>query len=409
MFNDKNISMKSIKLQTAFCMWLLAVIASGCKQETLNKPLTNNTNAPGVVSNVQVENKNGLAVLTYALPTDGDLFYVRAVYETSPGKSREVIASRYSNTLTVDGFGDTNEHVVKLYAVNSSETASAPVNVTVKPLTPPYELAFNSLKITATFGGFKITADNPTKDNLAIVPLVDTASNGQFVQPKGMDNIYSNSVAISATVRGQPPVDRKYAFFVRDRFLNRSDTLFLNLTPFFEEQFSKLDWSAYTLPQDATPLYSSNTVARMIDGDANPYWPNCLFTVESAGSPQMVTVDLGKQRVFSRFILYPYQELGTVFYVRGNPRDFEIWGSNSPNPNGNLDASWTKLVTCNVVKPSGAPSGTETAADFNYGHNGWGFDFPAGLSAYRYIRIRNLRNWTGSYFMSIAEFTLFGK
>jgi hypothetical protein len=121
MFNDKNISMKSIKLQTAFCMWLLAVIASGCKQETLNKPLTNNTNAPGVVSNVQVENKNGLAVLTYALPTDGDLFYVRAVYETSPGKSREVIASRYSNTLTVDGFGDTNEHVVKLYAVNSSE------------------------------------------------------------------------------------------------------------------------------------------------------------------------------------------------------------------------------------------------------------------------------------------------
>jgi hypothetical protein len=52
--------MKSIKLQTAFSMWLLAVIASGCKQETLNKPLTNNTNAPGVVSNVQVENKNGL-------------------------------------------------------------------------------------------------------------------------------------------------------------------------------------------------------------------------------------------------------------------------------------------------------------------------------------------------------------
>ncbi|TFF38548.1 DUF4959 domain-containing protein [Mucilaginibacter psychrotolerans] len=401
--------MKSMKLQIAFCMWLLAVIASGCKQETLNKPLTNNTNAPGVVSNVQVENKSGLAVLTYALPTDGDLFYVRAVYETSPGKSREVIASRYSNTLTVDGFGDTEEHVVKLYAVNSSEKASAPVSVTVKPLTPPYELAFNSLKVTATFGGFNITADNPTKDNLAIVPLVDTAKNGQFVQPKGMDNVYSNSAAITATVRGQPPVDRKYAFFVRDRFLNRSDTLFLNLTPFFEEQFSKLDWSAYTLPQDATPLYSSNTVARMIDGDANPYWPNCLFTVESAGSPQMVTLDLGKQRVFSRFILYPYQELGTVFYVRGNPRDFEIWGSNSPNPNGNLDASWTKLITCNVVKPSGSASGTETAADYNYGHNGWGFDFPAGLPAYRYIRIRNLRNWTGSYFMSIAEFTLFGK
>jgi hypothetical protein len=409
MFNNKNISMRSIKLQIAFSMWLLAVVASGCKQETLNKPLTNNTTPPGVVSNVQVENKNGLSVLTYALPGDDDLFYVRAVYETSPGKSREVIASRYSNTLTVDGFGDTKEHEVKLYAVNSSEKASAPVSVTVKPLTPPYILAFNSLKVTATFGGFNIAVDNPTKDNLAIVPLVDTANNGQFVQPKGMDNIYSNSVAIKASVRGQPAVARKYAFFVRDRFLNLSDTLFLNLTPFYEEQFSKLDWSPYVLPGDATNLYSYTDLTKIYDGNFTGGWPNCLFTVESAGSPQMVTLDLGKQRVFSRFIMNPFLEIGNVYYVRGNLRDFEIYGSNSPNVNGALDASWTKLLTCNVVKPSGSPSGTETAADFKYGNDGWGFDFPAGVSPYRYLRIRSLRNWTGSYFMSISELTLFGK
>jgi hypothetical protein len=409
MFNNKNISMRSIKLQIAFSMWLLAVVASGCKQETLNKPLTNNTTPPGVVSNVQVENKNGLSVLTYALPGDDDLFYVRAVYETSPGKSREVIASRYSNTLTVDGFGDTKEHEVKLYAVNSSEKASAPVSVTVKPLTPPYILAFNSLKVTATFGGFNIAVDNPTKDNLAIVPLVDTANNGQFVQPKGMDNIYSNSVAIKASVRGQPAIARKYAFFVRDRFLNLSDTLFLNLTPFYEEQFSKLDWSPYVLPGDATNLYSYTDLTKIYDGNFTGGWPNCLFTVESAGSPQMVTLDLGKQRVFSRFIMNPFLEIGNVYYVRGNLRDFEIYGSNSPNVNGALDASWTKLLTCNVVKPSGSPSGTETAADFKYGNDGWGFDFPAGVSPYRYLRIRSLRNWTGSYFMSISELTLFGK
>ena len=409
MFNNKNISMRSIKLQIAFSMWLLAVVASGCKQETLNKPLTNNTTPPGVVSNVQVENKNGLSVLTYALPGDDDLFYVRAVYETSPGKSREVIASRYSNTLTVDGFGDTKEHEVKLYAVNSSEKASAPVSVTVKPLTPPYILAFNSLKVTATFGGFNIAVDNPTKDNLAIVPLVDTANNGQFVQPKGMDNIYSNSVAIKASVRGQPAIARKYAFFVRDRFLNLSDTLFLNLTPFYEEQFSKLDWSPYVLPGDATNLYSYTDLTKIYDGNFTGGWPNCLFTVESAGSPQMVTLDLGKQRVFSRFIMNPFLEIGNVYYVRGNLRDFEIYGSNSPNVNGALDASWTKLLTCNVVKPSGSPSGTETAADFKYVNDGWGFDFPAGVSPYRYLRIRSLRNWTGSYFMSISELTLFGK
>lgn len=409
MLNIKNINMETRKLQAAFCTLLLMIVMAGCKQESLNKPTITNNNAPGVVSNVQVQNLNGEATLTYTLPGDNDLFYVKAIYETSPGKTREVIASHYTNTLTVDGFGDTLAHVVKLYAVNSSEKASAPVNVTVTPLTPPYLLAYRSLKVTATFGGFNVTCDNEAKDNLAIVPMVDTANNGQYVQPKGMDNIYSNSVLIKAAVRGQPAIERKYAFFVRDRFLNKSDTLFMKLTPFYEEQFSKLDWSVYALPGDATNLYSYTDVTKIFDGNFTGGWPNCLFTVESAGSPQMVTIDLGKQRVFSRFIMNPFIEIGNVYYVRGNLRDFEIWGSNSPNVNGALDASWTKLLTCNVVKPSGSPSGTETAADYNYAHDGWGFDFPAGLSAYRYIRIRSLRNWTGSYFMSISEFTLFGK
>lgn len=401
--------METMKLRAVFAIWLFAVIATGCKQETLNTPTITNTNAPGVVSNVQVQNLNGQATLTYTLPGNTDLFYVKAVYETSSGKTREVIASRYTNNVTVDGFGDTLAHEVKLYAVNSSEKVSAPVSVTVNPLTPPYILAFRSLKVTATFGGFNVAADNLNKDNLAIVPLVDTANNGLFVQPKGMDNIYSNSVLIKAAVRGQPAIERTYAFFVRDRFLNKSDTLFLKLTPFYEEQFSKADWSVYVLPGDAHNLYSYTDVSQIFDGNFNSGWPNVLFTEESAGSPQMVTIDLGKQRVFSRLIMNPFLEVGSVYYVRGNLRDFEIWGSNSPSVSGDLDASWTKLVTCNVIKPSGSPSGTETTADQTYAHDGWGFDFPVGLTAYRYVRIRSLHNWTGSYFMSMSEFTLFGK
>lgn len=400
--------MRSIKIKSVF-IGLVAILASACKEETLNKPLKNNPNSPGVISNVQVQNKNGQAVLTYSLPADDDLFYVKAVYETSPGKSREVIASKYTNTLTVDGFGDTNEHEVKLYAVNESEKESAGVAVKVKPLTPPFELAFNSLKVIATFGGFNVTADNVYKDNLAIVPMVDTAGNGQFVQSRGMDNIYSNSTLIKASVRGQPAVERKYAFFIRDRFLNYSDTLYLNLTPFYEEQFSKSDWSTYVLPGDATNLYSYTDLSKVYDGNFTGGWPNCLFTVESAGSPQMVTLDLGKQRTFSRFIMNPFLEIGNVYYVRGNLRDFEIYGSNAPSASGALDASWTKLVTCNIVKPSGLPSGQENAADYKYARDGWEFDFPAGIGAYRYVRIRSLRNWSGSYFMSISEFTLFGK
>jgi hypothetical protein len=375
----------------------------------LNKPNVTNTNPPGVVSGVTVVNQNGKASLSYTLPSDNDLLYVKAVYEISPGQSREVKASYYTNTLTVDGFGDTLAHTIKLYAVNSSEISSAPVSVIVKPLTPATNLAFRSLQVVATFGGFNITCNNPTLENLVIIPLADTAGNRKWVQTLGMDNIYSNSAIIKSAVRGLPAIKRNYAFLVRDRWLNHSDTLFLSLTPIFEQMLPKSDWSNYVLPNDVQILYPGSTDVRNIyDGNFNSGWPNVLFTVENAGSPQTVTLDLGKPHIFSRMKMNPFLELGSVYYVRGNLKDFEIWGSNNPNLNGNYDASWTKLTTCNVVKPSGSPSGTETTADYNYGYDGWAFDFPAGLPAYRYVRIRSLSNWSGSYFMSMSEFTLWG-
>ncbi len=399
-----------MKLKHLIYIALFLIAGIGCKQDILNKPIPTTTNPPGVISGVTAVNLNGKAALTYSLPGDNDLLYVKAVYETSPGHTREVKASHYTNTLTVDGFGDTLAHTVQLYAVNSSEIASAPISVTVRPLTPAIILARKSLQVATTFGGLTLTCNNPTLENLAIIPLVDTAGNGKWVQTTGMNNVYSNSIVINGAVRGQPAISRKYAFVVRDRWLNYSDTLFLVLTPLFEQLLPKSDWSNYALPGDVQVLYPGSTDVRNIyDGNFNPGWPNVLFTAESAASPQTVTVDLGKTHTLSRLKINPYLELGNNYYVRGNPKDFEIWGSNTPSLNGNYDASWTKLTTCHVVKPSGSPYGTETGADHDLAFNGWEFNFSAGLGAYRYVRIRSLANWQGTYFMSIGEFTLWGQ
>jgi hypothetical protein len=403
--------MKTIKLRPLLQVVLGSIIiAFGCKQEALNKPSITNANPPGVVTGVTVINLNGKATLTYSLPGNNDLLYVRAVYETSAGHFNEVKASHYTNTLTVDGFGDTLAHIVNLYAVNSSEVASASISVTVNPLTPGFILARRSLQVAATFGGFNLTCTNLFLDNLAIIPLVDTLGNGNWLQTLGMDNVYSNSTIINSSVRNQPPVKRNYGFVVRDRWLHYSDTLFLSLTPIFEQLLPKSAWSNFLLPQDATILNNGGltSVSYIFDGNFHPGWPQCLFTVENASSSQMVTLDLGKSHLLSRMLVNPYMEVGNNYYVRGNVKDFEIWGSNSPNLNGNLDATWTKLITCHVVKPSGSPYATETTDDQTLAYNGWPFDFPSGQSAYRYLRIRSIFNWQGSYFINIAEFTLWG-
>ena len=397
-------------------LWLLAVsfigllFTVGCNKENLNAPKVTNTTPPGVITAITVINESGKAQINYTLPKDKDLLYVKATYETGAGKTREVKASYYTSTLTVDGFGDTLSHSVKLYAVNSSEIASAPVVVTVTPQTPACVTALRSLKVLISFGGFKIVCPNPTAENLAIILLVDTAGNGKYVHLNGLENIYSNSLSIESTIRGQPAIKRNYAFMVRDRWLNQSDTMILPLKPLFEQLLDKSIWSNYVLPNDAQNLFnwSGTAIQNVYDGNFNGGWGNALFTNTNVQTPQTVTFDLGRAYNFSRLQLNPMIE-GWNYYTKGSIKDFEIWGSNAPNVDGSYDASWTLLTTGHVVKPSGLAIGVETAADYAAGYAGWGFDFPAGLAAYRYVRIKNLLNWSGAYFMSLSEFTLWGQ
>lgn len=404
-------------LKFIYCIYLLcfATLLSNCSEKILNKPVNTNGTAPGVVSGITVTNKNGKAILTYNLPSNQDLSYIRADYETSPGVAAQAVASRYTNTLTVDGFGDTLAHIVKLTSVNSSGVASDPVEVTVHPLTPGYILSRRSLKVDITFGGFTIKCDNQTNENLTVVPMVDTSDNGTWVQTIGMDNVYSNDSVVQATIHNQPSIPRKYAFTVRDQWQHYSDTLFLTMTPVFERMLDKSKWATLTLPNDAKIINNGGWCYEynMWDANTHPGWPNVYFTEEGATAPQTATIDLGSAHTFSRMQINPYLEVGGYYYVRGNPKDFEIWGSNSPdlsNPEADIlsDPTWTKLTTCHVVKPSGSPYQTESAADQQSASNGWQFDFPPNLAAYRYIRIRSLSNWQGSYFMCIAEFTLWG-
>ncbi|NQX42287.1 protein of unknown function [Pedobacter steynii] len=398
--------MKTIKSGTFLYIALFLIVGTGCKQDVLNKPIVINNNKPGVVSGINITNLHGKATLTYILPDDKDLLYIKAVYQTAEGRPEQVIkASRYTNTLTLVGFGDTLAHAVQLYAVNSSEVASTPVSITVNPLTPAINLARRSLKVTATFGGFDVSCKNPTQENLAIIPLVDTTGTGKWTQTSTMQNIYSNSDTIVGSNRGQPAIARKYAFLVRDRWLNYSDTLFTTITPLFEKLLPKSIWRHYALPGDAVADWVGNGVSNIFNGTFN----RNFISLQNAISPQNITLDLGKAYIFSRLLLSPYLEGTGLYFTNGSPKIFEIWGSNQPNPNGALDASWTKLVTCTVIKPSGSPYGVETGADRASGKSGWQFNFPVGAAPYRYVRIRYVINWQGSYMMALTQFTLWGQ
>src|SRR5699024_12741565 len=93
--------------------------------------------APGKVSDVKVENIPGGSILSYALPDDKSLLYVLAEYAIHDSTMLNKKSSYYNNSLTIEGFPNTDTRDVKLYAVSRGGKKSASVPVQIQPLTPP--------------------------------------------------------------------------------------------------------------------------------------------------------------------------------------------------------------------------------------------------------------------------------
>ncbi|WP_316790371.1 DUF5000 domain-containing lipoprotein [Pedobacter frigoris] len=384
-------------------MFLFALIAIfSCKRDVLNGPIETSKEKPGMVTNVAVENKSGGALLTYALPSTEGLSYVKAMYEIRPGVKREIVSSYYSNQLLIDGINSTEEREVTIYAVTKSEVASDPVVVKIKPLKSAIQRVYESLKIIAGFGGPNIKFTNEDKGAVIIVPLIK-AADGTI---KSLDKIYTQIQAGNTTIRGQEPVSTKYGFVVMDRFANHTDTLYTDITPYSEGMLDKSKFAAYNLPGDATMAYGT-FLSYLWDGNYNTAsWPRA-FTLEGVTTPQTITIDLGVTKALSRFVFFPRTESANRYYVRANLRDFEIWASNSPSSDGSY-SSWTKIATTSVVKPSGSPSGTETAEDLASALAGWQTEFEPGLPAYRYLRIKSLRNWENTFAIMASQIEIYG-
>ncbi|MEL1240591.1 DUF4959 domain-containing protein [Flavobacterium flavipallidum] len=383
---------------------MITLLVVSCEQNNL-EPLEHNSTPPGQVENVTVENLPGKAKLTYTLPSDQDLLYIKAEYTLASGRKMEVKSSYYNNTLTVDGFADTEEHDVKVYAVNRSETASKPVVVKIKPLESPIWDVYRSLQTGAAFGGIYVTGNNLTRANLSILVMQKDIKGDWVVNPR---SIYTSTDLINRTVRGFQPVEQEFAITVRDRWLNTTDTIFANLTPLEEFTIPKSGYKHFPLPGD-TPSHTSAVPSGMWDGNQWD-WPRCFLTQGAVAGQHVVTIDTGVLKRMSRIVIWDYPEYynGRTFYYTGNLKEFEIWGSASPNPDGNLDESWIKLGTYNAVKPSGLPFGEQTSEDYNIAAAGFSWDFDATAPPIRYLRIKSLKNWGGIGSMAIAEIQVYG-
>lgn len=392
--------MKTNNIKVFLSLLAVVILMTQCKEEFI-QPLESNSVAPGPISNVKVANQHAQASLTYTLPSDGELLYVKAVYLLKSGVQREVKSSYYNNSMIVDGFGDTLQHEVKLYAVNRSEVESTPVSVMVKPLRNSIYDVYETMQVIPDFGGVQVNAINSAKANV-VISLITLGADGKWLP---LSNIYTSQAQINQTFRGLDTIPLKIGITVRDRFLNYTDTLIKVVTPMFEVPLSKSLFKELNLPTDAV---QDNTAIGLglfrIWNNVIQNWQR-LMTKPSSG-PQWVSIDLGQSAHLSRIVLWNHVENSTAFISLGL-RFFEVWGSENPNPDGSWD-SWVKLGSFENIKPSGLPLGQQSSEDFTAAIAGFSYNFRIDVPKLKYLRIKCLSNWGGTTAMDIDEISVFG-
>ncbi|MDD7885135.1 DUF5000 domain-containing lipoprotein [Flavivirga sp. 57AJ16] len=390
-----------MKNKLFFLLTILSLFMYSCGEEESIGQQALDSIPPGQVSNVEIINTPGGALITYSTPVDEDLLYIKAVYSRREGEISESKASQYADTLVIEGFGSTIERQVQLVSVDRSRNESEPVNVTIAPLEPPVNTIAASLDIIEDFGGITSTWFNEDKAEISIVlQEVDTLLN-EFVP---LETYYSSAQEGKFSIYGLDTIPRNIQAFIQDRWENRSPIKDYTITPLYETEFEKSKFALVNLPGDG-PHHNAWVPSNIWNGTAEP---NGYSSQGGQGIwPQSITIDLGVIGRLSRIKVYQRKEIDAYVYAEGNLKRFEVWGAETIDLSGNWD-SWTKLGDFESIKPSGLPFGQFSDEDKAVAYNGEDFSFLSSNPKIRYIRILVKETWAGGDNFQIMELDIFG-
>ncbi|MDR1719565.1 MAG: DUF5126 domain-containing protein [Dysgonamonadaceae bacterium] len=409
--------MKKIELTgiVLFCFFVL----SQCEEEK-NQPIVSGGDAPGLVYNIKETPLAGGAEISYSLPDDKNLLYVEAELTTPEGKTLNFKSSSYVSSIIISGLASTNPIDVWLFSVSKNGVRSQAQSFRIHPLDPPFEEVFRSVILSAMFGGVKLEFHNRAGAELALL-LGYIEEDGTFTD---YDGYYTRNAADSMYIfRGLPAEEKRFGIYVRDRWDNFSDTMFVNLTPLFEEEIDKSKWQAVYLDNDGPfyPVghmyYLINRIENLWDGAwsksfSDPYMlqlPSAYlqfgFFENGSTNPKSLTFDMGDTYRISRIRVNHYRR-----YEYMAARKWEVWGcSTTPPQDGDWDwPGWVKLAYMEQIKPSGLPGISYGEGDAEAWEAGTSGDVEVE-DAVRYIRVRALESWATEPLMNCAEITLFGQ
>ncbi|MGB2057263.1 MAG: DUF4959 domain-containing protein [Flavobacteriaceae bacterium] len=394
--------MKTLLKKITLSILFVTLIFSCSKNENVD------TTPPGILSDISVVPTNGGGIISYSLPSDNDISYVRAEYTNSQGEDVFRVSSRYNNSIEINGLNQTTPIQVRLYVVDENENVSEEVEIEFTPLESFIYLVQQSIEISPDLGGVKITWENIASKTVFVYVHILNGTN-ETIRILSSDNAQE-----SLFIRGLDAVEMTFSTKVEDFDGNITDLQVVgNYTPLFEEKIEKNTW---------TLIASQSMNGNAYEGRTVNFWDDIVDTVEtdsdnsyfiatrennggSLNFPLDIVIDLNKNVKIKRFKIwqraYWYQGGGVTYhYQEENLKSFNLYASNDAQ-------SWDLLGEFDIGDPRDS-AGNIPASAFQEAIDGHDFTLDNTSEQFRYLKFSITSNYGSTIITVGSEITLYG-
>jgi hypothetical protein len=386
-----------------FLTILIFAVSSCSKQDD------GDTTPPSVLTVDSVTPTNGGGIISYTLPNDDDILYVRAEYTNSNGVDVSRASSSYNNSIEIDGLNQTTALTITLYVVDENYNQSAPIYVELVPLESFIYLVQESIEVNTDLGGFRITWENIQSKTVYVFVHIN---NGIEEEIRILSsNNYSESIA----VRGLPSEEITISTRIED-FDENSTTLEEKgtLTPLFEQVIDKSTW---------TLVASQSVDGNAWEGASVNFWDDVIDTTNNnsdnsyfmiwrdlnGGSlnwPLDLVIDLNKNVKVTRFTVwqraYWYNGPSDVpyYFQEENIKSFTMYASNDAQV-------WEELGQFDIGDPRDSEGNIPQSA-LDSAANGHEFELDEVSESFRYLKFSVTSNYGSEAYVNGSEITMYG-
>ena len=386
---------------------LLLVISLIASCESDDK---DDTTPPGELSVISTEATYGGAVITYTLPEDNDILYVRADYTNGKGEAVFRTVSKHVNQIEVSGFVLEEDVTVSLTVVDENQNSSMAVALKIRPLRSFIFLVQESIQIEPDLGGVQVSWENATEKTVFIYLHIQ---DGEDEQIRILSSANKNEKIFVRGLEAKPLL-----------FLTKTEDFDGNIselqekgtyTPLFEEKINKDTWKLVSNLSIDGNAYEGATVN---------FWDDVIDTFETNSDnsyfiinrndnggilrwPLDIVIDLNKKAKINRFKVwqraywYNGPDGKSYYYQEENLKSFDLYVSMNKT-------DWVLLGNFEIEGPAGGTDEISQALldEAAAGHN---FNLDEISPEFRYLKFSITSNFGSDSFCHGSEITLFGR